>query len=529
VTRSEQASTGATGAFGRLRTAVRGQGYDPALLAVVALALVVGIALRWMVLHGPLGYVDLDEATVGVQARSLLGHPAVFFPRQPYGGTLETYLVAVILQLWSGPVALKAVPILLHAAAAAVSWRVAVRVVPSKVGQLAVPVMVWVGPSFAVWESTKERGFYGMTILLAATAIWCALWVVDHPVPKRMAVFGLVGGLALWTSPLLALIFVPCGIWSVVRRPALLRSIPVAALGALVGAAPWLVWNVRNGWASLSQPSVATISRTELLTNGLGKVPTLLGAATPWNPSRALWPGAGVTVAVALIAVLAVATWKTREAAPGLLLAVICGFAVIYPFVVTLGATGSDLRYLYPLLPVFAVAIGAVFTDPKRRAGQVLVLSAVVVVAGLTSWWGLVGMERASSRDTLFLAAPGIDETVQFLEDRGIDQVTTDVAGAQITYASGGRIDGASFWVPRFADLQETMRVDAPSAYVLETGRLGNDVRLEQAADARGIAYEKHQFGVWSVYLLDGYLPPWEAGLLVYGGPVTESGAMQTN
>lgn len=56
------------------------------LWAVVGLAFVLGSVLRVWVLGSPLGDVDLDEATVGLQARGFLdGSPAVFFPGQSPG------------------------------------------------------------------------------------------------------------------------------------------------------------------------------------------------------------------------------------------------------------------------------------------------------------------------------------------------------------------------------------------------------------------------------------------------------------
>ena len=38
----------------------------------------------------------------------------------------------------------------------------------------------------------------------------------------------------------------------------------------------------------------------------------------------------------------------------------------------------------------------------------------------------------------------------------------------------------------------------------------------------RGIGFEREQFGTWAIYYLDEWLPPWEAGLVAYGGRVPE-------
>jgi hypothetical protein len=66
-----------------------------------------------------------------------------------------------------------------------------------------------------------------------------------------------------------------------------------------------------------------------------------------------------------------------------------------------------------------------------------------------------------------------------------------------------------------------------PTTYVLERDGSGNTALLEREAHRRGIAYEKRTFGVWNVYLLDRWLPPWEISLGVFGGPLTEARARE--
>lgn len=492
-------------------------------------AILLGVVLRWLVMRGPLGYVDLDEATAGIAARRFWEEPRLLFPNQPYGGTFEIWFAALAFRVSANAFVLKCVPIVLHGAAAVIAWRAAVRIVPSVAGQLTVPILLWVGPAFAIWESTKARGFYGATIVLSSLAVLLVLRVVEDPSPLQVAAFGAAAGVALWTSPLLVLVYAPCAIWMFDRRPALWRQVPLLLAGAAAGALPWLGWNAWHGWSSFTRPDDGGTSTVDLLTDGLGKVPALVGAATPWDQGRTLLPAAGVLTAVALVAVLAIATARTRQAAPGLLATGVVGYLLIYALVVPIGATGPDLRYLYPLLPLLALAIGALVPDPVAARDRALLLGAIAGVAALVSWWGLAGMEQARSSDRLFLAAPGIGEVVAFLEDREVDRVTTDLAGSQITFASGGDIEAASFASPRFGDLQRTMTVEEPSVYVLETGRHDNDRQLERAAEAEGIAFEKHRFGVWTVYLLDEWLPPWRAGLTAFGGRITRAGSLDAD
>ncbi len=145
---------------------------EPWIATVVVTAVLTGVILRWWVLSGPLGYMDLDEATVGLQTAQFLESPEVFFRNQPYGGTVETAVVAILFKLFGTSVlTLKLVPIMLHAISALLMWRAARRLISNTTGQLAVPIVLWCAPAYGVWWSTKERGFYGASILAAAATL----------------------------------------------------------------------------------------------------------------------------------------------------------------------------------------------------------------------------------------------------------------------------------------------------------------------------------------------------------------------
>lgn len=498
---------------------------DRAEVAVLVVAAVVGIALRWHVQRGPLGYVDLDEAAVGVQARRFFSHPATYFPGQTYGGTAEVALTAVAMRISSTALALKLVPTLLHAVTALVAWRAARRLVPARSGQLLVPVLLWVGPAFSVWESTKARGFYEASLLLAALAALLVLRADERPTPRRLLAFGVAAGVAAWTTPLLALVYVPCTAWLAVRHHRRWWSARWLLAGAAIGAAPALAWLARHGGDRVGGPQRADATPFELLTDGLAKVPSLLGLATPWDPDRTLLPGAALLTAAGLTIVLAVATLRTRRQAPGLLLGVLVGYVVGFGLVVPLGATGPDPRYLYPTLPFVALAIGSLLPHAQRPRGSALAVGAIGAVAALATLWGLQGMEAAAPSDPQFLSAPGIPEVTAHLEERGVERAITDVAGTQITFESDGRIRAASFAAPRFDDLQAVMFVEEPTTYVLEADRTANDESLERWARVHDIAYERRRFGTWVVYHVDEHLPPWEVGMATFGRQLTEERA----
>src|SRR3954463_929152 len=126
--------------------------HDP-IAVVTAVVLLAGVGVRVWVLRGPRGVLDLDEATAGLQAQHLT-HVGTFFPRQPYGGTAETVLVAVSQDLVGHrPLAVKLVPMPLHLAAAALVWRAGRGFVEGRVPALLAGGVVWIGSAAGVWES----------------------------------------------------------------------------------------------------------------------------------------------------------------------------------------------------------------------------------------------------------------------------------------------------------------------------------------------------------------------------------------
>src|SRR5579872_1476982 len=88
-------------------------------LGLVGLIVAAGAALRVWVVHTPsLGYLDSDEAVVGLMARHLLhGQFSTFYSGQRYGGSGEAALVAAAFWIaGAGQLALELVPTLLYVA-----------------------------------------------------------------------------------------------------------------------------------------------------------------------------------------------------------------------------------------------------------------------------------------------------------------------------------------------------------------------------------------------------------------------------
>ena len=495
-------------------------------VAVLGLAFVVGVIQRWNLLAGPLGYVDLDEATAGIAARGFFGSPSVFFPGQPYGGTPETALVAVIHELFgSGTLQLKVVPIVCHLVACLLVWGAARRVVPTRAGQLAAPVLLWLGPAAGVWQSTKERGFYGAALVAAALIVWLVARLDHHlarsgrPDPRHEALarrelysLGLAMGVGWWVSPLLVLVALPALAWLLFRDAGRLDHWSKVAIGAVVGAVPWLAWNLTHAFMSLRQPASLGSDAAGRFGDGVAKAAVLLGLETPWDPDRTLVPMARfVTVAILLVAVV-VAISRHPSTGASFPAAVVVGYLVLYPLANNTGTVGADPRYLYPMLPALALLLAGLVPSPRSIPSVVPVLVVTALAAASTSW-GLAGLDDARSTDVRFLEAPGTGRVIDLLEERGVGFAITDLAGTQITYETNGRVKASSFAVPRFEDLECLMLVEQPTTYVLDNGLANNVANLEWYLATNDIEYEKQRIGAWTVVFIDRWVPPWQAGL----------------
>lgn len=492
----------------------------------MGVALVIGVVQRWQVVNGPLGYVDLDEATAGIAAKNFFTNPSVFFPAQPYGGTPESFLVGVVHLLFgSGPLQLKVTAALLHLVACGFVWGAARRIIPGRAGQLAAPVLLWLGPAAGVWESTKERGFYGAAIVAAAALIWLAARIDERETARDVIAFGVVMGVGWWISPLLIFVAVPAVVWLLVRDPGRLNLGPVVVLAAIVGALPWLGWNLFNGFASLRQPPSLGTSLFTRFGEGLSKVAVLTGLETPWNPDRVLVPGARV-VGVALVLVAVVVSF-VRHPGTGASLsgALVLGYLLMYPLANNTGTVGADPRYFYPLFPALALAVAGLVPDTWSPIAVTTRAVAVIGVAAAITAWGLAGLDEVRTKDVRFLEAPGTTEMIRLLEKERVTFVISDLAGAQITYATDGRIKASSFAVPRFPEFERMMAISQPSTYVIDDALAGNASKLEWYLASNEIPYKRHRIGIWTVVLVKQWVPPWEAGLFTLKGLVEQPSA----
>lgn len=350
-------------------------------IAVLGLTAVAGIVLRVWTYRSALGVPDSDEAVVGLMVRHVLhGHLTTFFWGQAYGGSQEVLVTAPVFWIFgSSWLALRIVPIVLAAVASLVVWRVGRRTIGEPAATLAGALM-WIWPAFALYKTTHQWGFYASGLLYCALLLLFALRIVEEPTRFNVGAFGLVAGLSLWEDEQLIPIVLAVVAWTIWRRPRSLRLLWVALPLAVLGALPWLVWNVRHDWGSFHSPIADTTTyqhRLRIFASPL--LPMMLGLRAPFSQQSLAGPATLIVYALLLV-LFVVAGFRARHRDVSLLYVV----AVVYPFVYAISPQtlfDQEPRYLMVLAPVLVLLVAQL---ARAHAWGVGILAAALAVSVVT-------------------------------------------------------------------------------------------------------------------------------------------------
>jgi hypothetical protein len=491
-----------------------------------------------------------DEAVVALMARHILGgERPIFFYGQAYLGSLDAWLVAGAFRLLGeGVLAVRIVQVVLYAGTILSAYALARRAYPEK--WIARFVALWLAapPVVMTLYATASLGGYGEALLIGNLIWLAALRVGQGASGLSWAALGFLTGLGLWVFPLTGIYALPAW-WHLVRaRPPAPAHPPhggtggwvTAALGALVGAAPWLWATIAQGPATLAElggsaltgvsggsPLAAFAAR--LLSLVLFGPTVVLGLRPPWS----------VDLLAPLLAPLAVAVYSaglyfvlrrrgsshpTRtRLLPGAALT-LCAAFVLTPF----GADPSG-RYFLPLVIVLAFvtaeALGALRAR-RRWLAHGLGLGLVAF-----NFWGTV---QSAARQ------PGL--TTQFDPVAQVDQ--RDLPGVMAFLRANGEMRGyANYWVtfplaflsgedliysarlPYHLDFRYTPRDDryppyaqavrySPRVAYLTTRHPPLDERLRAGLAGLGVTYREHVVGDFHIfYALSRRVSPEELGL----------------
>lgn len=224
-----------------------------AFALALAAILVLGAGLRLWLLARDVPTLDSDEAMIGLMALHVpRGDLSVFLWGQSYMGSLEALLSAPIL--WAfGPstLTLRLVPLLLGLGSIATLALLGAWLISRRVGLLAAALLALGAPFFTIL-SIRAFGGYSETLLFGNLILWGTLR--GDRAPARVALLGMLIGIALWTDLLVGPFLVAAGaIWWWQRRRDLLRhNGAILAGGAIVGALPAIGDNLLHGFATIS-------------------------------------------------------------------------------------------------------------------------------------------------------------------------------------------------------------------------------------------------------------------------------------
>ena len=490
--------------------------------AVLVAAVVWAVAVHGWELHAPVAALDSDGAVPGLMAKHLRhGEMPVFYWGQAYGGSFEAAIAGLVF-LVTGPsvLVLKLVPMLLGALAALLVWAVGRRTVGEPAARVGgVLTVVW--PAAFLWWSAKI-GTYQASLVLALAALTVLLVLVDRPEwPAAWAGgLGVLCGLAWWANIQTVYILLPAVVWFAAPIVRHWRRLWLVALGFVIGAGPWIGFNVRNHWISLKPPAAGpgNTYQHRVWTFFTTVLPEALGLRVPFTRA---WVGGGTPGRVAYVVVLvafvaAVIVVVVRRPRWGVLVLT----AALYPFLYGLSPLSFYLdqpRYVLMLSPTLALlgAASAVWAGHRLRPSSAtvagLVPAAVVVVAAIVSAMALGQMNRSRSTSPY---GPDVLVPASFAD---LDAVLRDehVTGAFADYwiayramfETDERVAVSPYFGGRRPAIDDSVRRSDHPAFIFLRGSKTLD-RFRQLAAERGVALREATRGAFVLEVPDRRLFP---------------------
>ncbi|MGI8492832.1 MAG: hypothetical protein ACR2KC_05560 [Acidimicrobiales bacterium] len=439
--------------------------------------------------------IDSDEAIAGLLARHVAhGDWRVFFWGQSYGGTLDAFFLAPFLVLAPGSVfALSATSLVEAPAIAYVVYRISTRYLPREQAVF-VGCAAYCFPAFAIPFSTAPELFYNPIVLLGLLLVLMSLRVVERPSNLvNGLLWGLLGGVGWWLGPTIVIFAIPAFAWAVMfsSRRVPLRLVGVATIGFLVGALPWLVYNVMHPLASFhGVPRVEPYSEhaRSLLTSGL---PTLFNLKIIDPGDWVITPVIGIPASIlmgVLLAVLCVGMLRRRHPLPAVL---VVGLVVVV-FIPT-SYTVANGRYIYYLAAPLAAVVAS--AGKSRRARRVLT---AVIIASTALWFTQFGGFRNGVWTTVshlgsdHIGAAAVDyRTVKKLESLRATRLFADYwQSYKYSFLSDERIVFYSFVTDRSRSYDASVMGNADPAYLFPAHSL-RIAWLEARLTHLGVRFDK--------------------------------------
>jgi 4-amino-4-deoxy-L-arabinose transferase-like glycosyltransferase len=229
--------------------------------------MVIAAGFRVYVTSRTLTTVDSDQAVLGIMAYHIqTGDRPVFFYGQPYAGSLEAYMAALLFHLFGAHDGTLRLPALAFSVVfvGTVYW-LGMVLYGYRIAVVA-GLFLALGPALLIVWSTAAGANYIEAMVFGTVLLLLAVRYPDLRVmPVAVAVGGgLLAGLGLWIQPMIGEYLLPLVVAYVLRlrvdrsaRPCVdwlrsVRSLVAMGVAVVAGAAPLLVYNLREHWATLS-------------------------------------------------------------------------------------------------------------------------------------------------------------------------------------------------------------------------------------------------------------------------------------
>jgi 4-amino-4-deoxy-L-arabinose transferase-like glycosyltransferase len=467
------------------------------LAGVLGAALVVRVAM----LASALSRIDGDEAVTGIMAQRINeGHHLAFFAGQAYQGSGEQYLQALLFRvLRETPFTLRIPQVALGVLACAGVYLLARRCLRSEGRALVAAALFAVGPFFSVWWSVKSRGAYDSALVVGLGGLLVALWVQpdDRRAAAKLGLFGLICGLGFWANWQAAYLLLPAGLWlaGTLLGWRLLRALPAAVVGFVIGAAPSIGHLILTGpleAAGTHAPSTLG-TRAKLVVTSV--VPQFLGVqigeerVVSWFRPAVATVVIGVALALALWfrrrGLLDLATLRRPRREPVDLL-LVCAVLTPVLYAQSSAAVNKFPGYMYPLYAVVPVLVAAVpmpqAIHRRRRVPATMAAGLVVAVAGLCwltahEFWGR-GEYVAPLNTGERIPTDQLPAVVDALVAEGARSVFADYWIANpMQFLAGDRLVVSSTSTYRFPSITAAARADPSPALVVPAGSRADALR----------------------------------------------------
>ena len=494
--------------------------------------------------------LESDEAILLLMARHILeGERPLFFYGEAYGGSTDSYLIALFYRLFGDTVAVgRLVQSLEYLVGMIFTYLLARRLMPdSRLGPLAALWLMAIPPLLmSTW--TTPAVLYAIVICLGSILLYLGyrlLWE-DADRPWRWAIFGAVAGFSFWTFGILVVYMLPLFLFFLWRfRRRRWRGYVLGAIAFFLFSAPWWTQAVAGLQVAATKESpllsVPSLPMRILAFLGL-TLPSFFGYRDPWSP-RLTWPVLAPAVTILYLMAILYALYRIRrpDRTPPPIEPV--GFALLgaqaLVWMLLYFGTGFSVdptgRYMVPLYPALFFAVGLLLEriSNRRRPLAIGLLAAVLafnVGTHIRTASKVPPGITAQMNPALQFGNTWDQDLVDFLATRGGRGYSHHWISYKIAFLSREQVILAShlpyrpdlLWNPqddRYAPYAAAVAASLERMYV--THREPHlEVYLQRAFNEQGISYRIQDIGPYRVYYdLSAVVTPQDISL---GHPKTD-------